>query len=120
MAKKGRQKIVMKLIECEQAYTVTFSKRKKALFKEKSELSIRPEEVVDVILFSSGKPCSYGTTCIEKIIDNFFDVKLEDRQRDHVDVGKSNVFKAFEDLCKESQALDMKLKQRRIRSCTLA
>jgi len=66
---------------------------------------------VGVTLFSpSGKPCSYDSTSIENIIDNFFDVALEDRQRDYVDV-KSNVFEAFEHLYNKLQALNKKEKK---------
>ncbi|KAG5619327.1 hypothetical protein H5410_019151 [Solanum commersonii] len=36
--------------------------------------------------------------------------KKDDSQRDHVDVGKSNVFGAFEDHRKEAQVLDEKEK----------
>ncbi|KAK6779637.1 hypothetical protein RDI58_021821 [Solanum bulbocastanum] len=38
---KGRQKIEMKLIESKEARTVTFSKRKKGLFKKVDEYSDR-------------------------------------------------------------------------------
>ena len=53
------------------------------------------------MLFSpSGKPCSYGSTSIEEIINKFLEVKLEDRQRDYAE-GKSNGFKALKDFHKE-------------------
>ncbi|KAK4730991.1 hypothetical protein R3W88_023979 [Solanum pinnatisectum] len=94
---KGRQKIEMKLIKSKEAHTVTFSKRKKGLFKKVDD----------------AKPYSYGSTSIDEITDKFFDLKLDDRQGegDHADVGKSNVFEAFEELRKEIQALDNKQKE---------
>ncbi|KAG5584462.1 hypothetical protein H5410_044896 [Solanum commersonii] len=79
---KGRQKIEMKLIESKEAHTVTFSKRKKGLFKKADEYSTLTR------------------------------ADVEDRQGDHADVGKSNVFEAFEDLRKEGQALEEKVIER--------
>ncbi|KAH0635580.1 hypothetical protein KY289_035495 [Solanum tuberosum] len=62
---KGRQKIEMKLIESKEAHAVTFSKRKKGLFKKADEYSTLTGEDVGVLLFSpSGKPYSYGSTSI--------------------------------------------------------
>ncbi|XP_049385968.1 agamous-like MADS-box protein AGL29 [Solanum stenotomum] len=87
---KGRQKIEMKLIESKEAHDI------------------------GILLFSpSGKPYSYGSTSIDEITDKFFYLKLDDRQGegDHADVGKSNVFEAFEELRKEIQALDKKQKE---------
>ncbi|WMV19658.1 hypothetical protein MTR67_013043 [Solanum verrucosum] len=56
------------------------------------------------MLFSpGGKPCSYGSTTIDEIIDKFYKVKLEDHQRDYAK-GKSNDFEALENLYKELQA----------------
>ncbi|MCD7458215.1 hypothetical protein HAX54_037558 [Datura stramonium] len=110
---KGRKKIEMKLIESENARTVSFSKRKKNLFKKADEFSTLTGADVGVILFSpSGKPYSYGSTSIEKITDKFLELKLDDSQRDQADVGKSNVFEAYDDLCKELDALNKKEKER--------
>ncbi|XP_049406370.1 agamous-like MADS-box protein AGL61 [Solanum stenotomum] len=101
--RKGRQKIDMKLFESKEARIVTFSKRKKGLLK-KATLT---RADVGVLLFSpSGKTYSCGSTSIEKIIDKFLELKLDDLQHDHAAVGKSNVFEAFEDLRKEVQALE--------------
>ncbi|MCD7458213.1 hypothetical protein HAX54_037556 [Datura stramonium] len=103
----------MKLIESREARIVTFSKRKRGLFKKADALSTLTGADVGVLLFSpTGKPHFYGSTSIDKIIDKFLELKLDDREQDHVDVGKSNVFEAFEDLCKEVQALDEKEKER--------
>ncbi|KAH0632590.1 agamous-like MADS-box protein AGL29 [Solanum tuberosum] len=102
----------MKLIESKEAQNVTFSKRKKGLFKKEDKYSTLTG--ADVGLFSpSGKPYSYGSTSIDEITDKSFDLKLDDRQGegDHADVGKSNVFEAFEELRKEIQALDKKQKE---------
>ncbi|XP_055812050.1 agamous-like MADS-box protein AGL29 [Solanum dulcamara] len=111
-ARKGRQKIDMKLIESKKAHTFTFSKRKKSLFKKANEYSTLTGAYVGVLFFSpSGKPYSYGSKGIEKITNKFLELKLDDRQRDHADVGKSNVLEAFEDLCKEVQALIEKEKE---------
>ncbi|KAH0737290.1 hypothetical protein KY290_035995 [Solanum tuberosum] len=102
----------MKLIESKEAHNVTFSKRKKGLFKKEDKYSTLTG--ADVGLFSpSGKPYSYGSTSIDEITDKSFDLKLDDRQGegDHADVGKSNVFEAFEELRKEIQALDKKQKE---------
>ncbi|KAG5584476.1 hypothetical protein H5410_044910 [Solanum commersonii] len=97
---KGRQKIEMKLIESKEARTKV------------DEYSTLTGVDVGVLLFSSsGKPYSYGSTNIEKITDKFLELKLDDNQGDHANVGKSNVFKAFEDLRKEVQALEEKEKK---------
>ncbi|XP_015086823.1 agamous-like MADS-box protein AGL29 [Solanum pennellii] len=97
---KGRQKIEMKLIESKEAHTVTFPKWEKGLFKKTDENSTLTGADVGVLLFSpSGKPYSYGSTSKDEITHKFFNLKLEDRQGEgaHVDVGKSNVFEAFEE-----------------------
>ncbi|KAK4734027.1 hypothetical protein R3W88_008288 [Solanum pinnatisectum] len=63
------------------------------------------------MLFSpSGKPCSYGSTSIDEIIDKFYKVKLEDHQHDYAE-GKSNDFEALEILHKELQACNEKEKK---------
>ncbi|KAG5620572.1 hypothetical protein H5410_005790 [Solanum commersonii] len=111
-AKKGKQKFEMKIIESERARTVSFSKRKKTLFEDAKKFATQTGADVGVMLFSpGGKPCSYGSTSIEEIIENFLKVKLEDRQRDYVE-GKSNGFEALEDLHKELQTCNEKEKKR--------
>ncbi|KAG5620565.1 hypothetical protein H5410_005783, partial [Solanum commersonii] len=71
--KKGKQKIEIKFIESERARTTGAD--------------------VGVMLFPpGGKSCSYGSTSIEEIIENFLKDKLEDRQHDYTE-GKSNVKK---------------------------
>ncbi|WMV22486.1 hypothetical protein MTR67_015871 [Solanum verrucosum] len=80
---KGRQKIEIKLSESKEARLVTFSKRKKGLFKKANEFSTR--------------------------------TGADNSQRDQVDVGKSNVFGAFEDHRKEAQVLDEKEKDQILR-----
>ncbi|KAK4352136.1 hypothetical protein RND71_027654 [Anisodus tanguticus] len=91
---KDKQKIKMKLIEFKDA-------RNKA-----DELSTLTGADVGVLLISpSGKTYSYGSTSTNNIIDKFLEMKLADRQRDYADLGKSNVFEAFEDLSKQLQAL---------------
>lgn len=110
--KKGKQKIEMKLIESEKARAVSFSKRKSTLFEQANKFATQAKAEVGVMLFSpSGKPCSYGSTSIETIIDKFFKMKLEDRQRDHAE-GKSNGFEELEDLRKELEALKENEKKR--------
>ncbi|KAK4350002.1 hypothetical protein RND71_029315 [Anisodus tanguticus] len=115
---KGRQTIEMKLIESKDARTVSFSKRKKSLFKKANELSTLTGADVGVLLISpSGKPYSYGSTSIENIIDKFLEMKLADRQRDYADLGKSYVFEAFEDLSKQLQTVEEKEKDRVLIDC---
>ncbi|XP_055800431.1 agamous-like MADS-box protein AGL29 [Solanum dulcamara] len=110
--KRGKQKIELKLIECEKTCAVSFSKRKSTLFQQEDKLATRSGADVGVMLFTpSGKPCSYGSTSIEEIIDKFFKVKLEDHQRDYAQ-GKSNSFEAWENLHKELQAWKEKEKKR--------
>ncbi|KAK4350005.1 hypothetical protein RND71_029318 [Anisodus tanguticus] len=106
----------MKLIESKYARTISFSKRKKSLFKKADELSTLTGADVGVLLISpSDKPYSYGSTSIENITDKFLELKLADRQRDHSNMGKSNVFEVFEDLYKQLQAPEEKEKDRVLR-----
>ncbi|KAK4724133.1 hypothetical protein R3W88_026912 [Solanum pinnatisectum] len=94
----------MKLIESERAHMVSFSKRKKTLFRNAKKFATHTEADVGVILFSpSGKLCSYGSTSIKEIIDKYLKVKLEDHKHDYA-VGKSNGFETLEDLHIELQA----------------
>ncbi|KAK4352763.1 hypothetical protein RND71_028281 [Anisodus tanguticus] len=105
---RGGQKNEMKLIEFKVARSVTFLKRKRSLFKKASELSNLTGAYVGVLLFSPSGKLSYGSMSIEKITYKFLELKLDECQHDHVDVGKSNVFEAFEDLRKELQELNEK------------
>ncbi|KAK4731823.1 hypothetical protein R3W88_024811 [Solanum pinnatisectum] len=87
--KKGKQKIEMKWIESERAYS-EFLKKKNTLFWDANKFATQTGANVGVMLFSpSGKPFSYGSTSIEEIIDTFLKVKQEDRKRDYAE-GKSN------------------------------
>ncbi|KAK6796433.1 hypothetical protein RDI58_004134 [Solanum bulbocastanum] len=109
--KKGKQKIEMKFIESERARNVSFSKRKKTLFQDAKKFATQTKADVGVLMLFSpgGKSCSYGSTSIEEIIENFLKVKIEDHQRDYVE-GKSNGFEALEDLHKELQTCNEKEK----------
>uniref|UniRef100_M1DZV6 MADS-box family protein n=1 Tax=Solanum tuberosum TaxID=4113 RepID=M1DZV6_SOLTU len=101
----------MKFIESERDRAVSFSKRKKTLFQDAKKFATRTGAEVGVMLFSpGGKPCSYGSTSIEEIIEKFLKVKLEDHQREYAE-GKSNYFEALEDLHKELQTCNEKEKK---------
>ncbi|KAK6793990.1 hypothetical protein RDI58_007443 [Solanum bulbocastanum] len=120
--KKGKQKIEIKLIQSERARAVSFSKRKNTLVQDATKFATRIGEDVGVMLFSpNGKPCSYGSTSIDEIVDKFFEVKLEDHQHDYAE-GKSNNFETLKNLHKELQACNEKEKNAYlwIRLCTLA
>lgn len=54
----------------------------------------------------NGRPYSYGSTSVKEITDKILELKQDDCQGDDANVGKSNVFEAFEDLRREKQALD--------------
>ncbi|KAM3325238.1 hypothetical protein P3S67_000363 [Capsicum chacoense] len=81
----GRQKIEMKLIEDNEARTVTLSKRKKGLYKKAKEYStLTGVDVCVVLITANGKAHSYGSTSIEKITDKFLELKQDDRQSDQM------------------------------------
>lgn len=112
--RRGRQKIEMKFIWVKGCTHYYFREKEKNLFKKANEIST--PTWAEVVLYSFHKVeivvLWLHTTHTEKLIDKFLELKLKDCQRDHADVGKSNVFEAFEDLRKESQALDKREKQR--------
>ncbi|XP_015064606.1 agamous-like MADS-box protein AGL61 [Solanum pennellii] len=86
--------------------------QKKTLFHDAEKFASRIGADVGVVLFSPGeKPCSYGSSSIEEIIENFLKVKQEDRQCGYAE-GKSNNFKALEDLNKKLQTCNEKGKKR--------
>ncbi|KAG5620521.1 hypothetical protein H5410_005739 [Solanum commersonii] len=73
--KKGKQTIEMKFIKSERARAVSFSLRKKTLFQDAKKFATRTGAEVGVMLFSpGGKPCSYGSTSIEEIIEKFLKI----------------------------------------------
>ncbi|XP_015168650.1 agamous-like MADS-box protein AGL29 [Solanum tuberosum] len=79
--------------------------------EDAKKFATRTGAEVGVMLFSpGGKPCSYGSTSIEEIIEKFLKVKLEDHQREYAE-GKSNYFEALEDLHKELQTCNEKEKK---------
>ncbi|PHT58196.1 Agamous-like MADS-box protein AGL61 [Capsicum baccatum] len=93
---KGRQKIEMNLIESKEARTVTFSKRKNGLGKKAKEYSNLTGEDVGLILFTqAGKPHSYGSPSIEKVIDKLHELKQNDSLQNHIDMSKTNVFEVL-------------------------
>ncbi|KAM3322086.1 hypothetical protein P3S67_003237 [Capsicum chacoense] len=100
---KGRQKIEMNSIESKEARTVAFSKRKNGLGKKAKDYSNLTGADVGILFTQAGKPHSYGSPSIEKIIDKFHELKQNDSQQNHTDMSKTNVFEAFEDLHKEVQ-----------------
>ncbi|KAL3643613.1 hypothetical protein CASFOL_014428 [Castilleja foliolosa] len=66
---QGRKKIEIKLIQDENARSVTFSKRRVGLFKKAAELSILCEAQIGLIVFSlSGKAYSFGHPDINSIL----------------------------------------------------
>ncbi|XP_060195419.1 agamous-like MADS-box protein AGL29 [Lycium barbarum] len=105
---RGRQKIEMKLVGSEKARIITFSKRKMSLFKNVDELSAMTGVDGGALLFSpSGKAHYHGSTSIEKLTNKFLEWKRDNLQiSDQANVGKSNVFHAFDDLHEELQILN--------------
>lgn len=70
----------------------TFSQRKKTLFKKAEEhLTLARADVRVLLISPSGKPYSYDSTNIEKVIEIFLELKSDDRHCDHADVGKPNI-----------------------------
>ncbi|CAA0823709.1 Agamous-like MADS-box protein AGL62 [Striga hermonthica] len=70
---QGRRKIDIKLIEDENARTVTFSKRRAGIFKKAAELSILCGTEIAIIIFShSGRAYSYGHPSVESVAGRFF------------------------------------------------
>ncbi|EPS59092.1 hypothetical protein M569_15720, partial [Genlisea aurea] len=68
----GRRKIEMKLIEDDNARTVTFSKRRVGVFKKATELSILCGVQIAVIIFSfAGRAYSFGHPDVDSVIGKF-------------------------------------------------
>ncbi|GFZ21065.1 AGAMOUS-like 71 [Actinidia rufa] len=79
---RGKKKIEIKLKESEAARTVTFSKRRKGLFKKAEELHHLTGADVAVIAFSAaGRPYTHGG---EDTLDKYlkYCVKKEDQDQD--------------------------------------
>nr|GMD31346.1 agamous-like MADS-box protein AGL29 [Ipomoea batatas] len=69
---KGRQKIEMKLIECENARSVTFSKRKIILFENAKRAAASTGATIAIFLISSkGYMHAFGTSCVHPIINEY-------------------------------------------------
>lgn len=68
----GRRKIPIRKISDKQALQVTFSKRRKGLFKKASEISVLCGAQVGSIVFSpGGKPYTFGSPSLDHVIDRF-------------------------------------------------
>ncbi|PHU24731.1 hypothetical protein BC332_09838 [Capsicum chinense] len=67
-AEKGRQKIEMKLIECEKARVFACSKRKIALLEYAEKLSTRTGAEVGVMLFTTGSEIPPNKQMNEQIL----------------------------------------------------
>ncbi|KAG6744261.1 hypothetical protein POTOM_052977 [Populus tomentosa] len=71
---KGRQKIEIKKVEKESNRYVTFSKRKKGLFKKATELSTLCGAETAVIVFSEHRKLfSCGQPDVDKVLDRYLD-----------------------------------------------
>ncbi|XP_019160724.1 PREDICTED: MADS-box protein FLOWERING LOCUS C-like [Ipomoea nil] len=69
---KGRQKIEMKLIECDNARAVTFSKRKRTLFEKAKRVAASTGATIGIFLISSkGYMHAFGTCCVHAIINEY-------------------------------------------------
>ncbi|GJW71545.1 MADS-box protein JOINTLESS [Tanacetum coccineum] len=68
----ARKKIEIKRIDNAISRHVTFSKRKKGLFKKAEELSVLCDADVGLIIFSStGKSFQYSNSCMEEILGRY-------------------------------------------------
>ncbi|XWS41650.1 hypothetical protein CRYUN_Cryun17cG0100500 [Craigia yunnanensis] len=66
----AREKIQIKKIDNATARQVTFSKRRRGLFKKAEELSILCDADVALIIFSStGKLCEYASSSMKEILE---------------------------------------------------
>nr|GLL36084.1 MADS-box protein FLOWERING LOCUS C-like [Ipomoea trifida] len=69
---KGRQKIEMKLIECENVRSVTFSKRKRTLFEKAKRAAASIGATIAIFLISSKEYMhAFGTSCVHPIINEY-------------------------------------------------
>ncbi|XP_020517657.1 MADS-box protein JOINTLESS isoform X2 [Amborella trichopoda] len=69
----AREKIQIKKIDNATARQVTFSKRRRGLFKKAHELSVLCDAQVGVIIFSAtGKLFEYSSSSMEDIVDKYF------------------------------------------------
>nr|AIU94278.1 DAM6 for dormancy associated MADS-box transcription factor [Prunus pseudocerasus] len=72
MVKMMREKIKIKKIDYLPARQVTFSKRRRGLFKKAAELSVLCESEVAVVIFSAtGKLFDYSSSSIEDVIERY-------------------------------------------------
>ncbi|KAJ4958358.1 hypothetical protein NE237_025469 [Protea cynaroides] len=71
---KGRQKIEIKRIQNVDYRQVTFSKRRKGIFKKASELCILcGAEIALIVLSPAGKVFSFGHSSVNSVINRFVD-----------------------------------------------
>uniref|UniRef100_A0ACD5T913 Uncharacterized protein n=1 Tax=Avena sativa TaxID=4498 RepID=A0ACD5T913_AVESA len=106
----GRKKIEIKLIECEDARQVCFSKRRKGLFNKATELAVMCGVEVAAILFS------YGHPSVESVLDRFHASNpLDAQDAAFVGVGAGDQDQAMEDLNRELGELRARLEAEKAR-----
>ncbi|XP_021808108.1 MADS-box protein JOINTLESS-like isoform X4 [Prunus avium] len=72
MVKMMRKKIKIKKIDCLPARQVTFSKRRRGIFKKAAELSVLCESKVAVVIFSAtGKLFDYSSSSTKDVIERY-------------------------------------------------
>lgn len=105
----GRKKIEIKLVKNIEARYVTFSKRRKGLYKKASELSILCGARVGLLGFSpSGKPFAFGSPSFQVVIDEY----LHERGVETFENGEiDNLNKELKDLKKEINVEDKKIEE---------
>ncbi|KAK4836019.1 hypothetical protein QYF36_017525 [Acer negundo] len=76
----GRKKIEIKKIENKFGRKVTFSKRRKGLFKKTEELCRLTDAEIAIIVFSNkGRLFSYGYPSVEHVVNRFLDEQCDDQ-----------------------------------------
>ncbi|XP_058735655.1 agamous-like MADS-box protein AGL29 [Vicia villosa] len=105
----GRKKIEIKLVKNIEARYVTFSKRRKGLFKKASELSILCGARVGLLGFSpSGKPFAFGSPSFQVVIDEY----LHEGGVETFENGEiGNLNEELKDLKKEIKVEDKKIEE---------
>ncbi|KAF8403676.1 hypothetical protein HHK36_011780 [Tetracentron sinense] len=105
----GKRKIAIEKLENPNKRQVTFSKRRKGLFKKAADACLLCDAEIAVIAFSpAGKPYTFGHTSVDSVIDRYLT-----RSSGPVSGGNINIEAEQSRLSREIKDLERELKQQR-------
>ncbi|KAF5191491.1 Mads-box transcription factor [Thalictrum thalictroides] len=97
----GKKKIEIKKIENKKTRAVTFTKRRKGLFKKAADLCVLCNAQIAIIVFSSTDACyMFGHSSVDEVIDRYCGSKSDNNYT-------GSIYSVLDELFKKQQEIDV-------------